>query len=103
MAVSNRQLLCFLNYHFRCTWNHYYLFQVELLKDQLEETEEQHSIVGKELREKNREYQLLKRNHAETQRAVQLLQVSRLRRYEDMYYVVDINQSWVRYSKDTFR
>jgi len=49
-------------------------YQVELLKDQLEETEEQHSIVGKELREKNREYQLLKRNHAETQRAVQLLQ-----------------------------
>ena len=83
MAVSNWQLLCFLNYHFRCTSDHY-LFQVELLKDQLEETEEQHSIVGKELREKNREYQLLKRNHAETQRAVQLLQVSKLPRYEDM-------------------
>merc|ERR1719394_2219381 len=49
-------------------------YQVELLKDQLEETEEQHSIVGKELREKNREFQLLKRSHAETQRAVQLLQ-----------------------------
>ena len=50
--------------------------QVELLKDQLEESEEQQSVVTKELREKNREFQLLKRSHAETQRAVQLLQVS---------------------------
>ena len=53
-----------------------FLMQVELLKDQLEESEEQQSIVTKELREKNREFQLLKRSHAETQRAVQLLQVS---------------------------
>lgn len=50
------------------------IYQVELLKDQMEETEEQHAIVNKELREKNREFQLLKRSHAETQRAVQLLQ-----------------------------
>ena len=52
------------------------MLQVELLKDQLEESEEQQSVVTKELREKNREFQLLKRSHAETQRAVQLLQVS---------------------------
>ena len=51
------------------------MLQVELLKDQLEESEEQQSVVTKELREKNREFQLLKRSHAETQRAVQLLQV----------------------------
>jgi len=50
------------------------IYQVELLKDQLEESEEQQSVVTKELREKNREFQLLKRSHAETQRAVQLLQ-----------------------------
>ena len=49
--------------------------QVELLKDQMEEVEEQASLVTKELREKNRDYELLKRSHAETQRAVQLLQV----------------------------
>ena len=51
--------------------------QVELLKDQMEEVEEQASLVTKELREKNRDYELLKRSHAETQRAVQLLQVIR--------------------------
>lgn len=50
------------------------VYQVELYKDQLEESEEQSAIVSKELREKNREYSLLKRSHAETQRAVQLLQ-----------------------------
>jgi len=50
------------------------VYQVELYKDQLEESEEQSAIVAKELREKNREYSLLKRSHAETQRAVQLLQ-----------------------------
>lgn len=50
------------------------IYQVELFKDQLEESEEQSAIVAKELREKNREYSLLKRSHAETQRAVQLLQ-----------------------------
>ena len=41
----------------------------------MEEVEEQASLVTKELREKNRDYELLKRSHAETQRAVQLLQV----------------------------
>ena len=41
----------------------------------MEEVEEQASLVTKELREKSRDYELLKRNHAETQRAVQLLQV----------------------------
>merc|ERR1719273_58959 len=49
-------------------------YQVELLKDQMEEVEEQASLVTKELREKSRDYELLKRSHAETQRAVQLLQ-----------------------------
>ena len=52
-----------------------FYLQVELLKDQMEEVEEQASLVTKELREKNRDYELLKRSHAETQRAVQLLQV----------------------------
>ena len=52
-----------------------FCLQVELLKDQMEEVEEQASLVTKELREKNRDYELLKRSHAETQRAVQLLQV----------------------------
>ena len=41
----------------------------------MEEVEEQASLVTKELREKSRDYELLKRSHAETQRAVQLLQV----------------------------
>ena len=50
-------------------------YQVELLKDQLEECEEQSALVTKELREKSRDFELLKRSHAETQRAVQLLQV----------------------------
>merc|ERR1719361_2721485 len=49
-------------------------YQVELLKDQMEEVEEQASLVTKELRKKSRDYELLKRSHAETQRAVQLLQ-----------------------------
>jgi hypothetical protein len=49
--------------------------QVELLKDQLEEAEEQTSLVTKELREKSRDFELLKRHHADAQRAVQLLQV----------------------------
>ena len=51
-------------------------YQVELLKDQLEECEEQSALVSKELREKSRDYELLKRSHQETQRAVQLLQVT---------------------------
>ena len=46
-----------------------------ILKDQLEECEEQSALVTKELREKSRDYELLKRSHEETQRAVQLLQV----------------------------
>merc|ERR1711935_209931 len=50
-------------------------YQVELLKDQLEECEEQSALVTKELREKSRDYELLKRSHQETQRAVQLLQM----------------------------
>ena len=50
-------------------------YQVELLKDQLEECEEQSALVSKELREKSRDYELLKRSHQETQRAVQLLQM----------------------------
>ena len=50
-------------------------YQVELLKDQLEECEEQSALVKKELREKSRDYELLKRSHQEIQRAVQLLQV----------------------------
>lgn len=40
----------------------------------MEEVEEQASLVNKELREKSRDYALLTRSHAETQRAVQLLQ-----------------------------
>ena len=42
----------------------------------MEEVEEQTSLVSKELREKSRDYELLKRSHCEAQRAVQLLQVS---------------------------
>ena len=53
-------------------------YQVELLKDQLEECEEQSALVTKELREKSRDFELLKRSHAETQRAVQLLQVKKI-------------------------
>lgn len=53
-------------------------YQVDLLKDQLEEREEQNALVVRELREKNREFELMKRSYAEAQRAVQLLQVSKL-------------------------
>ena len=49
--------------------------QVELMKDKLEEAEEQTALVTKELREKSREFELLKRQHIDAQRAVQLLQV----------------------------
>ena len=42
----------------------------------MEEVEEQASLVTKELREKSRDFELLKRSHAETQRAVQILQVN---------------------------
>ncbi len=41
----------------------------------MEEGEEQSALVSKELREKSREFELLKRSYAEAQRAVQLLQV----------------------------
>jgi len=50
-------------------------YQVELLKDQIEECEEQSALVTKELREKSRDFALLTRSHQETQRAVQLLQM----------------------------
>ena len=49
-------------------------YQVEALKDELEEKEEQSALVTRELREKNRDLELLKRSYAESQRAVQLLQ-----------------------------
>jgi len=50
------------------------MFQVDLLKDQVEEVEEQAALVLKELRAKTHDYELLKRDHAESVRAVQLLQ-----------------------------
>jgi len=50
------------------------MFQVDLLKDQVEEVEEQAALVLKELRAKSHDYELLKRDHAESSRAVQLLQ-----------------------------
>lgn len=50
------------------------MFQVDLLKDQVEEVEEQNSLIMKELRAKTHDFQLLKRDHAESQRALQLLQ-----------------------------
>ena len=50
------------------------MLQVDLLKDQVEEVEEQAALVLKELRAKSHDYELLKRDHAESSRAVQLLQ-----------------------------
>ena len=50
------------------------MVQVDLLKDQVEEVEEQAALVLKELRAKTHDYELLKRDHAESVRAVQLLQ-----------------------------
>jgi len=50
------------------------MFQVDLLKDQVEEGEEQAALVVKELRAKSHDYEILKRDHAESVRAVQLLQ-----------------------------
>ena len=47
---------------------------MDLLKDQVEEVEEQAALVLKELRAKSHDYELLKRDHAESSRAVQLLQ-----------------------------
>jgi len=52
------------------------MFQVDLLKDQVEEVEEQNSLILKELRAKSHDFELLKRDHAESQRAVQLLQAA---------------------------
>jgi len=52
------------------------MFQVDLLKDQVEEGEEQAALVSKELRAKSHDYELLKRDHAESVRAVQLLQAA---------------------------
>jgi len=52
------------------------MFQVDLLKDQVEEGEEQAALVSKELRAKTHDYELLKRDHAESVRAVQLLQAA---------------------------
>ena len=54
----------------------YIYFQVDLLKDQVEEVEEQAALVLKELRAKTHDYELLKRDHAESVRAVQLLQAA---------------------------
>lgn len=50
------------------------MFQVDLLKDQVEEGEEQAALVVKELRAKTHDYEILKRDHAESVRAVQILQ-----------------------------
>merc|ERR1719410_643883 len=52
------------------------MFQVDLLKDQVEEVEEQAALVLKELRAKTHDFELLKRDHAESVRAVQLLQAA---------------------------
>lgn len=52
------------------------MFQVDLLKDQVEEGEEQAALVVKELRAKTHDYELLKRDHADSVRAVQLLQAA---------------------------
>jgi hypothetical protein len=49
---------------------------VDLLKDQVEEVEEQNSLILKELRAKSHDYELLKRDHEESKRAVQLLQAA---------------------------
>ena len=50
--------------------------QVDHLKDMVEEGEEQAALVSKELRAKTHDYELLKRDHAESVRAVQLLQAA---------------------------
>jgi len=52
------------------------MFQVDHLKDMVEEGEEQAALVSKELRAKTHDYELLKRDHAESVRAVQLLQAA---------------------------
>ena len=57
-----------------CIDINFQILQVDLLKDQVEEVEEQNSLIMKELRAKTHDYELLKRDHAESQRALQLLQ-----------------------------
>ena len=47
---------------------------MDLLKDQVEEVKEQAALVLKELRAKSHDHELLKRDHAESVRSVQLLQ-----------------------------
>jgi len=41
----------------------------------MEEAEEETAMISKELREKTRAYELLRQQHVETQRAVEILQV----------------------------
>ncbi len=57
-------------------WRPWCCVQVDLLKDQVEEVEEQNSLILKELRAKSHDYELLKRDHEESKRAVQLLQAA---------------------------
>ena len=65
----------FVTYNFIWKFiNFLFYFKVDLLKDQVEEVEEQAALVLKELRAKTHDYELLKRDHAESVRAVQLLQ-----------------------------
>jgi len=52
------------------------MFQVDLLKDRVEESEESSALVSKELREKTREHELLRRDFQEKTRAVQLLETA---------------------------
>ena len=66
-------------------------YQVDLLKDQLEETEEQSALVSKELREKSRDFELMKRSYAEAQRAVQLLQVKKIIKFYISYILYHKN------------
>ena len=49
-------------------------YQVEALKDQIEEREENSLLLRKEMREKSRELELLKKGLVESKRAVELLQ-----------------------------
>ncbi len=63
--------------------------QVDLLKDQVEEVEEQNSLILKELRAKSHDYELLKRDHEESKRAVQLLQAA-LQDHQAMVMIIII-------------
>ena len=66
------------------------------MKDKLEEAEEQTALVTKELREKSREFELLKRQHIDAQRAVQLLQVKSY----TYLWVIDITRSKFKCTAD---